>query len=78
VLGLHVADGTKSDGALEHAPGFPAEAAAWSLSILLELCPLGQRRAVGERIIRGVEEHVEDWVEMLQRVVGEAATKRRR
>jgi mannose/cellobiose epimerase-like protein (N-acyl-D-glucosamine 2-epimerase family) len=78
VLGLHVADGTNSDGALEWTPDLPAEAAAWSLSILLELYPSGQRRAAGERIIRGVEEHVEDWVEMLQRVVGEAATKKRR
>ncbi len=39
VLGLHEADGTNSDGALGWAPDFPAEAAAWSLSFLLELYP---------------------------------------
>ena len=45
VLGLHEVDGTNSDGALGCAPDFPAEAAARSLSILLELYPQRQRGA---------------------------------
>ena len=75
VIGLHEVDGTNSDGALGWAPDFPAESAAWSLSILLELYPQGQRRAAGKRIIRGVERKVDSWVEMLERVVDESATK---
>ncbi len=78
VLGLHEADGTNSDGALGWAPDFPAEAAAWSLSLLLELYPQGQRKAAGSRVIRGVEEKVESWVEMLERVVSRLATKKQR
>lgn len=78
VLGLHEADGTNSDGALGWAPDFPAEAAAWSLSLLLELYPQGQRRAAGNRVIRGVEEKADSWVEMLERVVSRLATKKQR
>lgn len=78
VLGLHEADGTNSDGALGWAPDFPAEAAAWSLSLLLELYPQGQRRSAGNRVIRGVEEKADSWVEMLERVVSRLATKKQR
>ena len=78
VLGLHEVDGANSDGALSWAPDFPAEAAAWSLSLLLELYPQSQRRAAGKRIIRGVEEKADNWVEMLERVVSRSATKKQR
>jgi hypothetical protein len=78
VLGLHEADGTNSDGALGWAPDFPAEAAAASLSILLDLYPQLQRETAGKRIIRGVEEHAEGWGEMLDRVVTETVPKKRR
>ncbi|MBN2492009.1 MAG: hypothetical protein JXQ29_14275 [Planctomycetes bacterium] len=78
VVGLHDVDRTKSRGALEWAPDFPAEAAAWSLSILLQRYPQGQRRAAGNRILRGVEEHVKDWLEMMERVVSEATARKRR
>ncbi len=78
VLGLHEVDGTNSDGALGWAPDFPTEAAAWSLSILLDLYPQRQRGAAGKRIIRAVKEHADDWVEMLNRVVTEATAKKRR
>ena len=78
VIGLHEADGINSDGALGWAPDFPAEAAGWSLSLLLEMYPQGQRRAAGNRVIRGVEEKADSWVEMLERVVSQLATKKQR
>lgn len=74
VLGLHRANGTNHDGALEWAPDFAAEAAAWSLSLLLESYPKRQRPAAGNRIVQAIEEHADDWVEMLVRVVDEAAS----
>ncbi len=78
VIGLHAADGTNSDGALGWAPDFPAEAAGWSLSLLLELYPHSERAATGNRVIRGVAEKADSWVEMLERVVSQLATKKRR
>ena len=80
VLGLHRAEGKEkeNDGALGWAPDFPAEAAAWSLLLLLELYPQRQRRAAGNRILQAIEEHADDWVEMLDRVVDEAASASRR
>ena len=77
VIGLHEVDGTNSDGALGWAPDFSAEAAAWSLSILLELYPQSERRAAGDRVIRGVEEKADKWVEMLERVVSQSAAKKK-
>jgi hypothetical protein len=77
VLGLHQVDGTNSDGALEWAPDFPAEAAATSLSLLRELYSQSQRRAAGQRVVRGVEEEADSWVEMLERVVDRSATTKR-
>ena len=76
VIGLHEVNGTNSDGALGWAPDFPAEAAGWSLSLLLELYPNDQRKAVGNRVIQGVEEKANSWVEMLERVVSQLATKK--
>jgi mannose/cellobiose epimerase-like protein (N-acyl-D-glucosamine 2-epimerase family) len=78
VIGLHEVDGTNTDGVLGWAPDFPAEAAGWSLSLLLELYPQSQRRAAGNRIIHGVEEKAGSWVEMLERVVSELANKKQR
>ena len=80
LLGLHGGDGEKkdNDGALGWAPDFPAEAAAWSLSLLLELYPQRQRRAAGSRIVQAIGEHADDWVEMLDRVVDQAASAKRR
>ncbi len=80
LLGLLKDDGEKNenDGALGWAPDFPAEAAAWSLSLLLELYPQRQRRAAGNRIVQAIEEHANDWVEMLGRVVDQAASAKRR
>ena len=78
VIGLHEVDGTNSDGALGWASEFPAEAAAWSLSILLELFPRSRRRAAGNRVIRGVEEKADSWLEMLERVVSRSTTKKQR
>jgi hypothetical protein len=78
VIGLHEVDGSISDGALGWAPDFPAEAAAWSLSILLELYPQSQRRAAGNRVIGGVEEKADSWVEMLERVVSRSTTNKQR
>ena len=81
VLGLHEVDGTNSDGALEWVPDFPAEAAAKSLSLLLELYPQRQRRAAGRRIIRGVEGvegEADNWVGRLERVVNRSAAEKQR
>jgi len=78
VLGLREADGSNSDGALGWAPDFPAEAAAWSLSLLLELYPQRLRQATGNRVIKAVEEQAGEWVEMLERVVRESAKKKKR
>lgn len=77
VLGLHEVDGSNSDGALGWAPDFPAEAAAWSLSLLLEQYPQRWRQAAGNRVIKAVEEQAGEWVEMLERVVRESAKKKR-
>ena len=78
VLGLHETNETNSDGALGWAPDFPAEAAAWTLSLLLEAYPQSQRRAAAKRIIGGVEEEADSWVEMLERAVNRSATKKQR
>lgn len=78
VLGLHGVDGTNSDGALGWAPDFPAEAAAWSLSLLLELYPQRSKRTAGNRVITAVEQQSEDWAEMLDRVVAEETWKNKR
>lgn len=78
ILGLHGVDGTTNDGALGWAPDFPAEAAAWSLSLLLDLYSQGQRRAAGKRIVKVIEEHAGDWGEMLTRVAEEAASAKPR
>ena len=69
--------GSNSDGALGWAPDFPAEAAAWSLSLLLEQYPQRWRQAAGNRVIKAVEEQAGEWVEMLERVVRESAKKKR-
>lgn len=78
VLGLREVDGSNSDGALGWAPDFPAEAAAWSLSLLLELYPQRWRQAAGKRVIKAVEEQAGDWVEMLERVARKSAKKKKR
>jgi hypothetical protein len=69
VIGLHNATKTKSDGALGWAPDFPAEAAAQAVSNLIELYPRSRRRAAANRIIAGVEQQAQEWVEMLHRAV---------
>jgi len=74
VLGLHGAEDSNNDGVLGWVPDFPAEAAAWAMSLLLDLYPQRQRRAAGNRIVRAIGEHVEDWGEMLNRVVDEAVS----
>jgi len=80
LLGLHRGDSEKQedDGALGWTPDFPAEAAAWSLSLLLELYPQRQRRASGSRIVQAIGEHADDWIEMLGQVVDQAASARQR
>jgi len=78
VIGLHEVAGTNADGVLGWAPDFPAETAGWSLSLLLELYPQSQRRSAGNRVIRGVEENADSWIEMLERVVSELANKKQR
>ena len=77
-LGLHKVEGTIKDGALAWAPDFTAEAAGWPMSLLLELYPQRQRRAAGSRIVQAIGEHADDWIEMLGRVVDEAALAKRR
>lgn len=74
VLGLHSVKDKNDDGVLAWASDFPAEAATWSLSLLLELYPQRQRRAAGNRIVRAIVKHADDWVEMLSPVVEEATS----
>ena len=76
VIGLHEVDGTNNDGALGWAPEFPREAAGWSLSLLLELYPPGERRLAGARVIREVEVKAHDWVPMLEWVVSRSVAEK--
>ena len=78
ILGLHRVEDTNHDGILGWAPDFPAEGAAYGMSTLLALYPQYQRRTAGNRIVEAVEEHAEDWVEMLCRVVYRAASAKPR
>ena len=77
VLGLYRVRSTNSDGALGWAPDFPAESAAYAISTLVELYPPSRRLAVGRRLISAVEPSVEEWVEMLHRVVDPVASSKR-
>ena len=77
ILGLYRAGDTDSDVALEWAPEFPAEAAAYTLSILVEMVPPARRKAAGKRILSAVEEDAGEWLEMLQRVVDRAVSAAR-
>ena len=74
ILGLHEVESTIDDGVLRWAPDFAAEAAGWSMSLLLQLYPQRQRRAAGNRIIRAITEQIEDWNEMLNRVIDSSAS----
>jgi hypothetical protein len=56
VLGLHKVHNTNTDGALGWAPDFPAEAAARTVSALVELYPRNRRMAAGKRIFAGLEQ----------------------
>jgi hypothetical protein len=78
VIGLYNAKEAKCDGALAWAPDFPAEAAAQSVSDLMELYPRNRRRAAAKRIIVGVEEQAEEWLEMLYRVVETATSSKKK
>jgi hypothetical protein len=78
VTGLYNVRNTKSDGALGWAPDFPAEAAAQTVSNLVELYPRNRRRAAAKRIIAGVEKEAEEWLEMLYRAVQPAMSPKRK
>jgi hypothetical protein len=78
VTGLYNVRNTKSDGALGWAPDFPAEAAAQTVSNLVELYPRNRRRAAARRIIAGVEKEAEEWLEMLYRAVEPAISSKRK
>jgi len=78
VVGLYNAKQAKCDGALAWAPDFPAEAAAQSLSDLIELYPRNRRRAAAKRIIAGVEEQAEEWLEMLYQAIERRCHRRRK
>lgn len=73
VLGLNEVEKAGSDGVLGCAPEFPVETAAHTVSILVEMYPRSRRRAAGRRIIKGVEQHCEQWVEAIHRVVEECS-----
>jgi hypothetical protein len=77
VVGLHNAMKTSCDGALGWAPDFPAETAAQSVSNLLELYPRNRRRTAAKRIIAGVEQQAEKWLDMLHRAVDRAMSSKR-
>ena len=77
VIGLYNAMEAKCDGALAWAPDFPAEAAAHSVSDLIELYPRNRRRAAAKRIIVGVEEQAEEWLELLHQTVERAISSKR-
>lgn len=77
VFGLYSVRNTKNDGVLGWAPDFPGETAADAVSTFVECCPQKLRRAIGKRIISEVEKEAGSWVEMLQRVVDQAASAKR-
>jgi len=77
IAGLHSVDGTDDDGVLGWAPDFPAEAAGWAFTLLLQMYPQRQRQAAGNRIVQASEEQAGGWAEMLNRVVEEAMSARR-
>ncbi|MBP7160361.1 MAG: hypothetical protein ACOX51_10815 [Myxococcota bacterium] len=76
LIGLHTIEGTDSDGPLGWAQDFPAETAGWTLSLLLEQYPQDQREAAGNRVILGIEDKDDGWIEMLERVVSRAVAKK--
>lgn len=77
ILGLQKLDVENTDGVLGWAPDFPGEAAAHTLSMLLELYPRNHRRAAGSRVLVGLEQQVGEWVGMLVRVMEHAASQKR-
>jgi len=77
IIGLHSVTKSKNDGALGWAPDFPAEAAAQSLSNLIELYTQNRRKAAAKRIIAGVGQQVEEWGEMLHRAAGRVRPSKR-
>jgi hypothetical protein len=78
VIGLYNARASKCDGALSWAPDFAAEAAAQTVSNLIELYPPNRRRAAAKRIIAGVEEHAPEWLEMLYQVAERVVSSRKK
>ena len=74
VFGLYRVGNTESDVALEWAPEFPEEAAAYTLSTFLEMVPSGRRKAAGKRMLSAVEKDAGEWLDMLQRVVDRAVS----
>jgi len=78
IIGLYNAKASKRDGALAWVPDFPAEAAAQTLSDLIELYPGNRRRAAAKRIIAGVEEHSPEWLEMLYQVAEKVMSSKKK
>jgi hypothetical protein len=76
LIGLMEVDETGSEGLLELVPGFPEHAADWTLSTLLELYPQKQRKAAGNRLIKGIEKKAEYWVDVVEDVVSRSTEKK--
>jgi hypothetical protein len=77
VVGLHEAEGAKSDGPLGWAPDFPAEEACYAVVELVRSCPPGSRVAVHDRLIKTLADLVPDWRDMLSRAAREALKSNR-
>jgi len=78
VIGLYDAMASKCDGALAWAPDFPAEAAAQTLSNLIKRYPPNRRRAAARRIITGIGEQAQEWLEMLYRVAEKVMSSKKK
>jgi hypothetical protein len=78
VIGLYDAMASKCDGALAWAADFPAEAAAQTLSNLIKRYPPNRRRAAARRIITGIGEQAQEWLEMLYRVAEKVMSSKKK
>ena len=74
VIGLFTLRHTQNDGAMGWAPDFPAEAAGQAISGYIELFPKNRKCGAGQRILEKLKPDVEEWREMLERVVQESAS----
>lgn len=73
IVGLHKAEGVRSDGLLGWAPDFPAEEACHVVAELISACPSAKRGAVRDSLIETIGDIVPEWREMISQAAGRAS-----